>query len=251
MANEIITERWKNVDFNMECTNTFTMQVSNMGEVRTFKKNTSEGRILKGSMINGYRIIRFKLFTPREKKLQAKFDKEEKKVFALARLMKFQINDWEKKKIIDATTELYLTEKEKLSKKFADDLKARTINYHSLVHKLVAKYFLKAPKKNETIVAHVDHNKLNNRVDNLKWMTAEENYEHQAQSPAVIKDKKLRQIKISGKSRTSKLTVENVKEIKKQLNNGENILKIAAAFKVTDTQIYRIKNGINWKGVKI
>ena len=250
MTNEIAGEKWKNIKFDIEHTNVFTMQVSNMGRIRTYN-SISDGGIINGSMINGYKIIKFKLFKLRDKKLQAKFDKEQKKVFELARIMKFQINDWEKKNIIKASTELYLAEKEKLSKKFADDLKARTINYHSLIHRLVANYFLMAPKKNESVVAHLDHNKLNNRADNLKWMTAEENYAHQAKSPAVIKDKKLRQIKNSEKPTAAKLTVEKVLEIKKLLEQGKNVIKIAAKYKVSDVQVYRIKRGENWKGVKI
>ena len=250
MTNEVTSEKWKTIKFDIEHTNIFTMQVSNMGRIRTYN-SISDGGIINGSMINGYKIIKLKLFKIRDKKLQAQFDKEQKKVFKLARIMKFQINDWEKKEIIKVSKDLYLSTKKELSKKFAEDLKNRTVNYHSLVHRLVANYFLKAPKKNETIVAHLDHNKLNNKAENLLWMTAEENYAHQAKSPAVIKDKKLRR-KINGeKPRAAKLTLENVIAIKKLLAKGENVIKIAEKFKVSDVQIYRIKRGENWKGVKI
>ena len=250
MANEIVGEKWKKVNFDTPHTNDFTMQVSNMGKVRTYN-NISNGNIINGSMVNGYRIIRLKLFTPRSEKLQAQFDREQQKVFELARIMKFQINDWEKAKIIKASTDLYNTSKENLSKKFADDLKTRSINYHSLVHRLVANAFLKAPKKDQTIVAHIDHNKLNNTAENLQWMTAEENYIHQAKSPAVIKDKKQRRIKNAANPSSAKLTVDKVLEIKKLLAEGKNVIKIAAKFKVSDVQIYRIKRGENWKGVKL
>ena len=41
------------------------LEISNFGHIRAFNKIT-KGKILKGSMINGYRIIRQKLFKPRD-----------------------------------------------------------------------------------------------------------------------------------------------------------------------------------------
>ena len=73
-----------------------------------------------------------------------------------------------------------------LSKALAKNTKKRTINYHSLIHRLVANYFLPKPSPNKTIVAHVDFNKLNNSVNNLIWMTPEVNYAHQVNSPYVV-----------------------------------------------------------------
>ena len=35
------------------------------------------------------------------------------------------------------------------------------------------------------MVAHLDYDKLNNRTTNLKWMTPDENYKHQQNSPYV------------------------------------------------------------------
>jgi hypothetical protein len=39
------------------------------------------------------------------------------------------------------------------------------------IHVLVATLFLKKPKGNNLVVDHLDRNKLNNRVDNLEWVT--------------------------------------------------------------------------------
>lgn len=64
------------------------------------------------------------------------------------------------------------------------------MNFHSLVHRLVADYFRRKPGVKQTIVAHLVHDKLNNRVGNRKWMTPEENYEHQKSSPYVIGENK-------------------------------------------------------------
>lgn len=142
------------------------------------------------------------------------------------------------------------TLKKNLSKKFQDDLKARTINYHSLVHRLVATYFLTKPTPKQTIVAHLNHDKLNNRANNLKWMTAEENYEHQKNSPHVIKEKQERRYRRKEDSRATKLTVTKVMLMKKLFNEGKPMKQLVKLFKVTDTQILRIKRGENWADIK-
>ena len=41
------------------------------------------------------------------------------------------------------------------------------------VHKLIAETFIKNPKK-EKYVSHIDKNKLNNDVNNLKWCSCSE-----------------------------------------------------------------------------
>lgn len=50
-------------------------------------------------------------------------------------------------------------------------------SYNYLVHRLVAKYFLKYPKENLT-VNHIDGVKNNNHYSNLEWVTILENNRH-------------------------------------------------------------------------
>lgn len=249
MTKDYPGERWKNVTFDFEFTNKFRIEVSNFGRLRTFNI-VSDGNIVKGSMINGYRIIRLKFYTPRDEIIQNRFDYLQKQSLKLTRKVKSLKDNGDSKKVIEETAKLLESFRKNLSKKFQDDLKERTINYHSLVHRLVALYFLKAPKPNQTIVAHLDHDKLNNRATNLQWMTPEENYEHQKTSPYVIQEKLERRYRRKPNTGVIKLTVTKVMLLKKLLNEGKTIKQLVRQFKVTDTQIYRIKRGENWGDIE-
>ena len=242
-------EQWKTIKFDFEFTNSCRIEVSNFGRLRTFNK-VSDGNIIKGSMINGYKIIRLKLYTARERKIQNKLGYLQQQVFKLARKLKSLKESSQNKKTIKGTMELLDALKKNLSKKFQDDLKERTINYHSLIHRLVAEYFLKNPATQQTIVAHLDYDKLNNRASNLKWMTPEENYEHQKNSPHVIKEKQERRHRRKENSRATKLSVTKVMLMKKLINQGKPMKQLVKQFKVTDTQIFRIKRGENWADIE-
>lgn len=249
MTKDFPGEKWKPIVFDFEYTNDGRTEISNFGRLRTFNK-ISDGNIVKGSMINGYRIIRLKLYKPREKKIQKKFDFLQKQVYKLANVLKEQIANKESKKIIKETTALLAGLKKNLSDKYKMDLKSRTINYHSLVHRLVAEYFLKKPTSKQSVVGHLDHEKLNNKVTNLKWMTPEENYKHQQNSPLVIQVKKDKKYVRTENSKTTKLTVTKVMLLKKMLNQGKPMKKLIKQFKVSETQIYRIKKGENWGDIE-
>ena len=242
-------ERWKDVQFDFEFTNDYRLQVSNYGRLRTFNK-VSDGNIINGSMINGYRIIRLKFFKLRDEKLQNRLEALQKQVFKMAKILKAQKENKESKKMIAETSALLDDMKKKLSKKFKDDEKNRTIHYHSLVHRLVATYFLKAPTALQTIVAHLDYDKLNNRSNNLKWMKPEVNYKHQQGSPFVMEEKIERHHRRKENSKATKLSVTKVMLMKKLLNQYKPIKQLAKQFKVTETQIYRIKRGENWGEVE-
>lgn len=249
MTKDFPGERWKTVEFDFEFTNDFRLEVSNFGRLRTFNK-VSNGNIIKGSMTNGYRIVRLKLYQPRDEKTQAKLDNLQQQVFKLARKLKSQVNNGESKQVITETSALLDTLKKNVSKKFQKDLKQRTINYHSLIHRLVADYFLPQPTSRQSIVAHLDYDKLNNRASNLKWMTPEENYEHQKSSPHVINDKQQRRQRQQSNPNRAKLTVTRVMLLKKLLNEGKPMKQLVKLFKVTDTQIIRIKRGENWANIQ-
>ena len=107
-------------------------------------------------------------------------------------------------------------------------------------HKLVAEHFVKKEKRNQTFVLHLNHNKLNNQVDNLKWASKEEVTEHQKKNPVQQRYHK-------GLVTNAKLTEGKVKLIKRMLKRQNVRPKmIAKQFGITLTQLNRIKNGENW-----
>ena len=260
MTKDYPGEIWKQVVFDFEYSNECRFEISNFGRLKSFHKKSKEGNLLKGSLTNGYNIVRLKFFKERDPKtenhfayLQEQISKLYKKISPKKHSLKVKKkqdeNFFATKKEVEEAMELLTTLKKSLSKKYADDLKLRTIHYHALYHRLVAEYFLTKTSDEHTIVAHLDHDKLNNRASNLKWMTPEENYRHQQGSPKVIEEKKLRTVRKQA-SGSNKLTVTKVMLLKKLLNQGKPMRVLVRQFKVTNTQILRIKRGENWADVQ-
>lgn len=172
-------EQWISIVFR-DIENPPVYQVSNYGRLRSFQ-SCAEGRIIRGSVIQGYRSLNIR----------------------------------KKGKI-----------------------------FNRYVHKLVAEYFLQTGLPEQTYVLHLDHDKLNNRVQNLRWATQEEMIEHNRTNPNVLNRP------MPKRTRNYKLTESKVKMIKKLLRNDKNRLKmIARQFGITHTQLNRIRSGENWKHV--
>ena len=246
---KILKEEWKTVEFDFEFTNKTRFEVSNCGNVRSFNK-VSDGRILNGSLTEGFKVIRLKLYKPREEKEEQKFNVLKKEISALfakrrETLRKNEIAETQK------LTELIEKKKTQLSKKLDRNLKKRTINHHFMIHRLVAAYFLPAPRPDQTIVAHIDYNKLNNSVTNLRWMNQEEHSLHQSKNPKVIAEKKWRKYKQKPRAKGMKLTSSQVIHIKLQLRRKKPAKQIARQFGISEMQVWRIKSGENWSSVKI
>lgn len=243
-------EIWKPITFDFEFTNDCRLEVSNWGRVRSFNK-VSDGRILKGSLTEGYKIIRLKLFKPRDEKKQIKFDELKKEISDLYKKRREKINKNDFSVNIERITKLIEKKKGERSKKLERNLKKRAINHHFLIHRLVATYFLPEPKPEETVVGHLDFDKLNNRANNLKWMTPEENRKHQEKSPHVIAEKKWRKHTRKPRQSGHKLTSTQVMHIKMQLKRERPAKQIAKQFDISEMQVWRIKSGENWGHVKI
>jgi hypothetical protein len=131
----------------------------------------------------------------------------------------------------------------------------RTLNLHRpnnkgtlYIHRELARIFHKKPSNKHEYVIHKNHNKLDNRVGNLKWATLEEMIEHQQKSPA----KKAYKQKQANRTEGLKLTSAQVKKIKNILNSRRRnitIRQLAENYKVSEMTMYRIKSGENWKRI--
>jgi hypothetical protein len=132
----------------------------------------------------------------------------------------------------------------------------RTLNLHRpnqkgtlYIHRELARLFLKRPSPRYKYVIHINHNKLDNSVKNLRWATVEEMIEHQQSSPAKIAYKK----KQANRETGLKLTANQVRKIKGMLYNEKRrvtIKQLAERYQVSEMTMYRIKSGENWSRVK-
>lgn len=250
IGNGIYEEIWKPVIFDFDFTNDSRFEVSSFGRVRSFNK-VSDGRILKSSLTEGYPVIRLKLYRSRDEETQLKFDELKKEISDLIKKRRDKINRNEHPDIIERITKNIDKKKIELSKKFKRNLKKRTINHHFLIHRLVATYFLPPANPDQTIVGHIDYDKTNNNVHNLKWMTPEENKIHQSKNPKTIAQKKWRKYTQKPRQTGLKLNSTQVIHIKQQLKKKKPTKQIAKQFNISEMQVWRIKSGENWAHVKI
>ena len=112
------------------------------------------------------------------------------------------------------------------------------------IHKLVADHFLKKDDDAQRYVIHLDHNKENNQMENLKWATKEQKEKHQQENPLWRE----------GITRSAKLTESKVRLIKERIfdpNRKTRMKMIARQFGISEMQLYRIKSGENWGHVTI
>lgn len=110
------------------------------------------------------------------------------------------------------------------------------IRKYLLVHRLVAEAFLPNPEK-KAFVNHIDNNGHNNRLENLEWVTPEENNHHYYYS-------------FLGKTRKpkpkSKLTEHKVRQIRELYLKGMDVQVIADNFDTCKTNILQIVNYTTW-----
>lgn len=111
-----------------------------------------------------------------------------------------------------------------------------TVRY---VHKLVGEHFIEK-HEDAVYVIHLNYDKTDNRIENLKWATKREKEIHQFSNPKY---------KTTRRRTNAKLTESKVKLIKRKINdpNRRTRLKmIAKQFGISEMQLYRIKVGENW-----
>ena len=106
------------------------------------------------------------------------------------------------------------------------------------VHRLVAQQYIPNPE-NKLQVNHKDGNKLNNCVDNLEWVTNQENRNHAIKNNLHF---------YGDKCSWSKLTSQDVIFIRN--DNSHNITELSKMFNVTRSTIRNVKTGKSWKQLK-
>lgn len=119
--------------------------------------------------------------------------------------------------------------------------------YAHAIHKMVGEKFIPKTSENQTHVIHLDYEKTNNVVTNLKWATYDEMIAHGKKSPHVISARKRAFEKFGPKN--TKLSEIDVIRLKRKLldPNRKTRLKILARqFGITEMQLHRIKTGENW-----
>ncbi len=111
---------------------------------------------------------------------------------------------------------------------------------YNLSHRLVAIHFIKNPE-NLLYVLHIDDNPKNPHFKNLKWGTQSDN----------LKDCSNKNRGFKGiKNNLSKLSEQDVRDIRKALLSGMSAYKTAPLFGVTKAVILSIKHGKTWSHVK-
>ena len=111
------------------------------------------------------------------------------------------------------------------------------------VHRLVAEYFVENPLNKEQ-VNHIDGNKLNNNMNNLEWVTNQENRNH------AIKNNLTKNL-CGEEAPWSKLTKKDVIFIRNEYDKKEtfNAKKLSKKFKVSTSQILFVAKRKSWKSV--
>ena len=106
------------------------------------------------------------------------------------------------------------------------------------IHRLVALAFIPNPE-NKPQVNHIDCDKLNNSVENLEWVTNQENHDHKMKNGLNV-NKPLEE------HGCAKLTNEQALFIR---NSNEKSEDLAKQFEVSACTIYNIKGNRSWKGL--
>jgi len=120
-------------------------------------------------------------------------------------------------------------------------LKEDTKKYMAKMHRLVAVAFIPNPH-NKPEVNHIDGNTLNNKITNLEWCTHKENMQHAYANGLTPEPPTYK----GSKSNFSKLTEQQVIEIKKRLRNGDKTSLIVKSYPVGESCIKEIKAGRSW-----
>jgi anti-sigma28 factor (negative regulator of flagellin synthesis) len=115
----------------------------------------------------------------------------------------------------------------------------------------VATVFIKKPNSKCTKIIHLNHDKTNNAISNLKWVTSEEYFTHRAKnthSTAALLGK------VALKNMSKKLDEKKVIQLKKEIWNPKrkvSLKQLADKYGIAEMNLYRIKSGVFWYHIKV
>lgn len=115
------------------------------------------------------------------------------------------------------------------------------VRQHFFIHRLVAHYFI-GPRPENKEVNHKNFDRLDNRADNLEYLTRKENIHY------TILYGNFPRGETHG---FAKFTTEDVKNIKRRLSRNEFCSTIAKEYSVNRSTISHIKRNLTWKHVQI
>jgi hypothetical protein len=121
-------------------------------------------------------------------------------------------------------------------------VKIHKYNKYVGVHRVVAKTFIPNPES-LICVHHIDHNKTNNRADNLQWVTYSQNFKE-----AWIAGRF--DSLVGENSHKTILTNKDVREIRKMRSMGIIYRKISEKFNISISTAHGVVNGRVWDHVK-
>ncbi len=248
-------EIWKEYPLNYTFENSYRIEISNFGRIKTYHSKYPKGNLVKGSLQGGYPILRVKLFKAKTPKQIEKLENIKKQIETI----RINIKEIQQTKST-LNDEMQLNDLEvkytKIKKNFSDQNRKinnqRTINLAILTHRAVAELFLPKPDENQKLVIHKDFDKKNNTVENLQWATQDTVSKRFNNHPKVILRKFKQQFEEEKivKRKPIKLTDTDVLYIKERLRKKHTLRSIAKQFNVSDMQIHRIKTGENWGHIK-
>ncbi|MFZ4411460.1 MAG: HNH endonuclease signature motif containing protein [Bacteroidales bacterium] len=105
--------------------------------------------------------------------------------------------------------------------------------YQAYIHRLVAEAFIPNPN-NYKYVDHIDRDKMNNTVENLRWVTAKENTDNLA-------GKKRYSVSKKGKPHYDTLIIEKIKQ---DYINGMEVMQISRRYNIPRQSISRFIKGL-------
>lgn len=109
------------------------------------------------------------------------------------------------------------------------------------VHRIIAEAFIPNPN-NLPEVDHIDNNKENNCVENLRWISS---FNNKSRIPYEVRSKS-HKWESNGRS---KLTIQDIVNIKKLFSEGKSQYEIAKIYKRGWSTIHNIIIGNTWKGI--